>query len=64
MSFPRYRGHDRLSGHPLWSARAAESGSGEITSPRDNAIAAAYKFVSEATFFELAVMVDTLMPAL
>jgi hypothetical protein len=27
-------------------------GSGEITSPRDNAIAAAYKFVSEATLFE------------
>lgn len=28
-------------------------GSGEITSPRDNAIAAAYKFVTEATLFEL-----------
>jgi len=27
-------------------------GSGEITSPRDNAIAAAYKFVTEATLFE------------
>jgi Transglycosylase SLT domain len=27
-------------------------GSGEITSPRDNAIAAAYKFVNEATLFE------------
>ena len=31
----------------------AKYGSGEITSPRDNAIAAAYKFVTEATFFEL-----------
>jgi hypothetical protein len=31
----------------------AKYGSGEITSPRDNAIAAAYKFVSEATLFEL-----------
>jgi hypothetical protein len=30
----------------------AKYGSGEITSPRDNAIAAAYKFVSEATLFE------------
>jgi hypothetical protein len=28
-------------------------GSGVITSPRDNAIAAAYKFVNEATLFEL-----------
>jgi Transglycosylase SLT domain len=28
-------------------------GSGNITSPRDNAIAAAYKFVTEATLFEL-----------
>jgi hypothetical protein len=28
-------------------------GSGDITSPRDNAIAAAYKFVTEATLFEL-----------
>jgi hypothetical protein len=28
-------------------------GSGEITSPRDNAIAAAYKFVTEATLFAL-----------
>jgi hypothetical protein len=27
-------------------------GSGEITSPRDNAIAAAYKFITEATLFE------------
>jgi len=27
-------------------------GSGEITSPRDNAVAAAYKFVCEATLFE------------
>jgi hypothetical protein len=27
-------------------------GSGEITSPRDNAVAAAYKFVTEATLFE------------
>jgi hypothetical protein len=27
-------------------------GSGDITSPRDNAIAAAYKFVTEATLFE------------
>src|SRR5215469_13065627 len=31
----------------------AKYGSGEITSPRDNAIAAAYKFVNEATLFEL-----------
>ena len=31
----------------------AKYGSGEITSPRDNAIAAAYKFVTEATLFEL-----------
>ena len=31
----------------------AKYGSGEITSPRDNAIAAAYKFVAEATLFEL-----------
>jgi hypothetical protein len=31
----------------------AKYGSGEITSSRDNAIAAAYKFVSEATLFEL-----------
>jgi hypothetical protein len=30
----------------------ARYGSGEITSPRDNAIAAAYKFVTEATLFE------------
>jgi hypothetical protein len=28
-------------------------GSGDITSPRDNAVAAAYKFVTEATLFEL-----------
>jgi hypothetical protein len=28
-------------------------GSGEITNPRDNAIAAAYKFVNEGTLFEL-----------
>jgi Transglycosylase SLT domain len=28
-------------------------GSGDITSPRDNAVAAAYKLVTEATFFEL-----------
>ena len=27
-------------------------GSGEITNPRDNAVAAAYKFVTEATLFE------------
>ena len=31
----------------------AKYGSGEITSPRDNAIAAAYKFVTEATLFAL-----------
>jgi hypothetical protein len=31
----------------------AKYGSGDITSPRDNAIAAAYKFVTEATLFEL-----------
>lgn len=31
----------------------AKYGSGEITSPRDNAIAAAYKFVTEAALFEL-----------
>jgi hypothetical protein len=31
----------------------AKYGFGEITSPRDNAIAAAYKFVREATLFEL-----------
>ena len=30
----------------------AKYGSGEITNPRDNAIAAAYKFVTEATLFE------------
>jgi hypothetical protein len=30
----------------------AKYGSGEITSPRDNAIAAAYKFLAEATMFE------------
>jgi hypothetical protein len=30
----------------------AKYGSGEITSPRDNAIAAAYKFVTEARLFE------------
>ena len=28
-------------------------GSGDITSPRDNAVAAAYKLVTEATLFEL-----------
>jgi hypothetical protein len=32
----------------------AKYGSGDITNPRDNAIAAAYKFVNEATFFEWA----------
>jgi hypothetical protein len=31
----------------------AKYGPGEITSPRDNAIAAAYKFVTEAALFEL-----------
>jgi hypothetical protein len=30
----------------------ARYGSGEITSPRDNAVAAAYKFLAEATMFE------------
>ena len=28
-------------------------GSGDITSPRDNAVAAAYKLATEATLFEL-----------
>jgi hypothetical protein len=31
----------------------AKYGSGEITNARDNAVAAAYKFVNEATLFEL-----------
>jgi Transglycosylase SLT domain len=31
----------------------AKYGSGEITNPRDNAIAAAYKFVTEAVLFEM-----------
>jgi hypothetical protein len=32
----------------------AKYGSGEITNPRDNAVAAAYKFIDEGTLFELA----------
>ncbi|MGO9400968.1 MAG: transglycosylase [Xanthobacteraceae bacterium] len=43
-----YIGLFQLSKHEF-----AKYGSGEITNPRDNAIAAAYKFVNEATLFEL-----------
>jgi hypothetical protein len=44
-----YIGLFQLSRHEF-----AKYGSGDITNPRDNAIAAAYKFVDEAAMFEWA----------
>jgi Transglycosylase SLT domain len=50
---PRQRTGSYIGLFQLNRHEFAKYGSGEITSPRDNAIAAAYKFVTEATFFEL-----------
>ena len=50
---PRQRTGSYIGLFQLNRHEFAKYGSGEITSPRDNAIAAAYKFVTEATLFEL-----------
>jgi hypothetical protein len=50
---PRQRTGSYIGLFQLNRHEFAKYGSGEITSPRDNAVAAAYKFVTEATFFEL-----------
>jgi hypothetical protein len=50
---PKQRTGSYIGLFQLSKSEFAKYGTGEITSPRDNAVAAAYKFVSEATLFEL-----------
>jgi transglycosylase-like protein with SLT domain len=49
---PKQRTGQYIGLFQLNKAEFTKYGSGEITNPRDNAIAAAYKFVNEATLFE------------
>jgi hypothetical protein len=49
---PRQRTGSYIGLFQLSKSEFAKYGSGEITSPRDNAIAAAYKFATEAALFE------------
>jgi hypothetical protein len=49
---PKQRTGQYIGLFQLSKAEFNKYGSGEITNPRDNAIAAAYKFVTEATLFE------------
>jgi hypothetical protein len=49
---PKQRTGSYIGLFQLSKLEFAKYGSGEITSPRDNAIAAAYKFTTEATLFE------------
>jgi len=50
---PKQRTGSYVGLFQLSKVEFAKYGSGEITSPRDNAIAAAYKFTTEAILFEL-----------
>jgi hypothetical protein len=50
---PKQRTGSYIGLFQLNSYEFRKYGSGDITSPRDNAVAAAYKFVTEATLFEL-----------
>ena len=50
---PRQRTGSYVGLFQLSKGEFTKYGSGEITSPRDNAIAAAYKFATEAALFEL-----------
>jgi Transglycosylase SLT domain len=49
---PRQRTGSYIGLFQLSHYEFAKYGSGEITNPRDNAVAAAYKFINDATLFE------------
>jgi hypothetical protein len=49
---PKQRTGSYIGLFQLSKSEFRKYGSGDITNPRDNAVAAAYKFVTEATFFE------------
>jgi hypothetical protein len=49
---PKQRTGSYIGLFQLSKGEFTKYGSGEITSPRDNAIAAAYKFTTEAILFE------------
>ena len=50
---PKQRTGSYIGLFQLSKAEFAENGSGNITDPRDNSIAGAYKFASEALLFEI-----------
>ena len=56
---PKQRTGSYVGLFQLSNAEFAKYGSGEITSPRDNAIAAASKFTTEAALFELEILTQS-----